>query len=149
MCAIALVGLILLFTEGRPDAADGLAVAGRESSFTLRDVLGLRGFPLVLGLLFIGQFIDRGLSLLVPLKVAVLPDVTRIAATSGEIISLAAICAPVRPWPPATSPSAGRPSGCASGPLLGGLPMRAHGPGPRLAEPLLLRCLTGLCGAAR
>src|SRR6185312_17546295 len=81
------------FREGRPRAAASDAGAGRDGGFALRDVLALRGFPLVLGLLFIGQFIDRGLSLLVPLKVSVLPDVTRIAATSGEIISLAAVCA--------------------------------------------------------
>ena len=111
MCAISLVGLILLFDEGRPRAADGAAAPTRGSSFTLRDVLGRRGFLLVLVLLFISQFIDRGLSLLVPLKVAVLPDVSHIAATSGEIISLAAIAPPARPSRPAASPSAGRPNG--------------------------------------
>jgi len=146
MCAIALVGLMLLFTEGRPHAADGEAVAGRESSFTLRDVLGLRGFPLVLGLLFIGQFIDRGLSLLVPLKVAVLPDVTRIAATSGEIISLAAICAAgaalvagrlAQRWPPARLLLVGF--------VLGGLPCALMALAPGWQSLLLLRCLTGLC----
>ena len=95
LCALALIGLIALFTEDRPqgDAGRDRVAAPAEADFTLRDVFGRRGFPLVLGLLFVGQFIDRGLSLLIPLKVAALPDVARVAATSGEIISLAAICA--------------------------------------------------------
>jgi MFS family permease len=46
----------------------------------------------VLGLLLIAQFIDRGLSLLVPLKVNALPDVERVAAVSGIIISVSAVC---------------------------------------------------------
>jgi MFS transporter, DHA1 family, multidrug resistance protein len=147
MCAIALVGLIALFREGRPraDAAD--AGAGRDGSgFTLRDVLALRGFPLVLGLLFIGQFIDRGLSLLVPLKVSVLPDVTRIAATSGEIISLAAVCATgsalaagrlAQRWPAERL--------LLGGLLLGGLPCALMALAPGWQSLMLLRCLTGLC----
>jgi DHA1 family multidrug resistance protein-like MFS transporter len=95
MCALSLVGLLVLFTETRPAAEPSPAgpAAAPEAGFTLRQVWTTRGFPLVLLLLFAGQFIDRGLSLLIPLKVAVLPDVSRIAATSGEIISLAAVCA--------------------------------------------------------
>ena len=147
MCAIALVGLIALFREGRPraDAAD-LGTGRDGSSFSLRDVLALRGFPLVLGLLFIGQFIDRGLSLLVPLKVSVLPDVTRIAATSGEIISLAAICATgsalaagrlAQRWPAERL--------LLGGLLLGGLPCALMALAPGWQSLMLLRCLTGLC----
>jgi DHA1 family multidrug resistance protein-like MFS transporter len=145
MCAIALVGLILFFNEGRPRDAGDTGPA-REHSFTLRDVLGLRGFPLVLGLLFIGQFIDRGLSLLVPLKVATLPDVTRIAATSGEIISLAAICATgsalaagrlAQRWPPERLLLIGL--------LAGGLPCALMALAPGWQSLMLLRCLTGLC----
>ena len=145
MCAIALVGLILLFNESRPRDAGDTGPA-RERSFTLRDVLGLRGFPLVLGLLFIGQFIDRGLSLLVPLKVATLPDVTRIAATSGEIISLAAICATgsalaagrlAQRWPPERLLLIGL--------LVGGLPCALMALAPGWQSLMLLRCLTGLC----
>jgi DHA1 family multidrug resistance protein-like MFS transporter len=93
MCALALVGLLVLFTENRPSADAGPAAATSDTGFTLRQVWTSRGFPLVLVLLFVAQFIDRGLSLLVPLKVGTMLDVTRIAATSGEIISLAAICA--------------------------------------------------------
>ena len=145
MCAIALVGLILLFNEGRPRDAGDTGPA-RERGFTLRDVLGLRGFPLVLGLLFIGQFIDRGLSLLVPLKVATLPDVTRIAATSGEIISLAAICATgsalaagrlAQRWPAERLLLIGL--------LVGGLPCALMALAPGWQSLMLLRCLTGLC----
>jgi DHA1 family multidrug resistance protein-like MFS transporter len=146
MCALALIGLIALFTEGRPHADAGEAVAAREEGFTLRDVLGLRGFPLVLGLLFIGQFIDRGLSLLVPLRVAVLPDVTRIAAISGEIISLAAVCATgsavaagrlAQHWPAERLLLLSL--------LLGGLPCALMALAPGWQSLMLLRCLTGLC----
>jgi DHA1 family multidrug resistance protein-like MFS transporter len=147
MCALALVGLILLFTEGRPRVEAGPeAGVAREEPFTLRDVLGVRGFPLVLGLLFVGQFIDRGLSLLVPLRVATLPDVTRIAATSGEIIALAAVCAT------ASALAAGRLAErwpaerlLLIGLLAGGLPCALMAMAPGWQSLMLLRCLTGLC----
>jgi DHA1 family multidrug resistance protein-like MFS transporter len=146
MCALALVGLVLLFTEERGPAGGGPADAARESAFTLRDVLGLGGFPLVLGLLFVGQFIDRGLSLLIPLRVAALPDVTRIAATSGEIISLAAVCATgsalaagrlAQRWPAERL--------LLGGLLLGGVPCALMAFAPGWPSLMLLRCLTGLC----
>jgi DHA1 family multidrug resistance protein-like MFS transporter len=147
MCALALIGLMLLFTETRPHDHPGRAPAETtETSLSLRDLVALRGFPLVLGLLFVAQFIDRGLGLLVPLKVATLPDVTRIAATSGEIISLAAVCATVsatlagrlaQRWPAERLLLIGL--------IAGGLPcaLMAYASGwPSL---MLLRCLTGLC----
>jgi MFS transporter, DHA1 family, multidrug resistance protein len=146
MCAIALVGLILLFTEGRPHADAGGATAGQDSALGLREIWSARGLPLVLGLLFICQFIDRGLSLLVPLRVAALPDVTRIAATSGEIISLAAICATgsalaagrlAQRWPPERLLLVGL--------LLGGVPCALMALAPGWQSLMLLRCLTGLC----
>ncbi len=146
MCALALIGLILLFTETRPPDAAGRPEPAAASSFPLREVFALRGFPLVLGLLFIAQFIDRGLGLLVPLKVATLPDVPHIAATSGEIISLGAICATV------SATVAGRLAQRWSaerllliGLIAGGLPcalMAYAGGWPSL---MLLRGLTGLC----
>jgi YNFM family putative membrane transporter len=46
-------------------------------------------------MLLIAQFLDRGLALLVPLQVAALPGVPAIAATSGLIISVAAVTATV------------------------------------------------------
>jgi MFS transporter, DHA1 family, multidrug resistance protein len=49
----------------------------------------------VLALLLITQFLDRGLALLIPLQVAHLPGVEAIAATSGIIISVAAVAATV------------------------------------------------------
>jgi DHA1 family multidrug resistance protein-like MFS transporter len=146
MCALALIGLLVLFTETRAHAEAGPVAATPETGFTLRQVMTSRGFPLVLGLLFVGQFIDRGLSLLVPLKVGRLPDVTRIAATSGEIISLAAVCATgsallagrlAQRWPPERLLLLGL--------IAGGLPcalMAAAGGWPSL---MLFRCLTGLC----
>ncbi|HEY7437407.1 MAG TPA: MFS transporter [Methylomirabilota bacterium] len=146
MCAIALVGLVLLFTEHRPPAEAGRPAAGTDTGFGLREIWGTRGLPLVLGLLFIGQFIDRGLSLLVPLKVAALPDVTRIAATSGEIISLAAICATgsalaagrlAQRWPAERL--------LLGGLLLGGLPCALMALAPGWQSLMLFRCLTGLC----
>jgi len=145
MCALALVGLILLFTEARGAAGDGRASAA-EASFSLREVFALRGFPLVLGLLFIGQFIDRGLGLLVPLKVATLPDVTRIAATSGEIISLAAVCATAsatlagrlaQRWPPERLLLLGL--------VVGGVPCALMAQAGGWLSLMLWRCLTGLC----
>lgn len=148
MCALALIGLIALFTEDRPpgDAGRERTPALAEASFTLRDVLGRRGFPLVLGLLFVGQFVDRGLSLLIPLKVAVLPGVAHIAATSGEIISLAAVCATgsallagrlAQRWPAERLLLLGL--------IGGGLPCALMAWADGWPSLMLLRCLTGLC----
>jgi DHA1 family multidrug resistance protein-like MFS transporter len=146
MCALALLGLILLFTEARPHDGAGRPDPAGRSTFPLREAFALRGFPLALGLLFIAQFIDRGLGLLVPLKVATLPDVPHIAATSGEIISLGAVCATVsatvvgrlaQRWPAERLLLIGL--------IAGGLPcaLMAYADGwPSL---MLLRCLTGLC----
>lgn len=145
MCALALVGLIVLFTESRPLGPSGPVTATDETGFTLRQVWTTRGFPVVLALLFVGQFIDRGLSLLVPLKVAALPDVTRIAATAGEIISLAAICATgsallagrlAQRWPPERLLLVGL--------LGGGLPCALLAFAGGWESLMALRCLTGL-----
>jgi MFS transporter, DHA1 family, multidrug resistance protein len=89
MCAVALVALIVLFQEARPlDPGEG-----RRATRTtpLREFLGFRHFVPVMILLLIAQFIDRGLSLLIPLQVAHMPGVTAEAATSGLIISVAAV----------------------------------------------------------
>ena len=90
LCALALVGLILLFKEERPGPPG--KVTERPPRLPLRQLLRLPHFPLVLGLLLICQFIDRGLALLIPLKVADLSGVARIAAISGVIISVSAVC---------------------------------------------------------
>src|SRR5262249_23011663 len=47
----------------------------------------------VMALLFVAQFIDRGLALLIPLQVAHLPEIEKIAAVSGTIVSIGAIAA--------------------------------------------------------
>lgn len=146
MCALALIGLIVLFKEGRPHGKAERAGSEADAGLSLRDVFALRGFPLVLGLLFIGQFIDRGLSLLVPLKVGGLPDVTRIAATSGEIISLAAVCATgsallagrlTQRWPAERLLLIGL--------IAGGLPCALMAWAGGWRSLMVLRCLTGLC----
>ncbi len=91
LCAVSLVALIFLFheTEALPV---GTARATKRTTplvVFLRD----RHFVAVMGLLLIAQFIDRGLSLLIPLQVAHLPRVEAVAATSGLIISVAAAAA--------------------------------------------------------
>ena len=145
MCALALVGLLVLFTENRPSADAGPAAATSDTGFTLRQVWTSRGFPLVLVLLFVAQFIDRGLSLLVQLKVGTMLDVTRIAATSGEIISLAAICATgsallagrlAQRWPAERLLLIGL--------VAGGLPCALMAFTTGWQSLMLFRCLTGL-----
>lgn len=89
LCAVSLVALIFLFQEtGLPPAGQGRA--GQRAT-PLVEFLRDRHFVVVLGLLLIAQFIDRGLALLIPLQVAHLPGVEAIAATSGLIISVAAV----------------------------------------------------------
>ena len=90
LCALALVGLIVLFKEERP-GREG-EVTQRPPHLSLRDLFRMPHLPLVLGLLLICQFIDRGLALLIPLKIADLVGVERIAAISGVIISVSAVC---------------------------------------------------------
>jgi DHA1 family multidrug resistance protein-like MFS transporter len=88
MCVVALVALIFLFREVH-SASPGEARA-RGRSAPLREFLRYPHFVPVMALLLIAQFIDRGLSLLIPLQVARMPGVEA-AATSGLIISVAAV----------------------------------------------------------
>jgi MFS family permease len=92
MCAIALGALIILFREARP--LESGETRARPRSTPLRDFLRYPHFLVVILLLLIAQFIDRGLALLIPLHVAHLPGVEP-AATSGIIISVAAVGAAV------------------------------------------------------
>jgi MFS transporter, DHA1 family, multidrug resistance protein len=91
LCALALVGLIVLFQEVSP-ASPG---ASRQpaAKMPLGDVFRYPDFAVVMALLFVAQFIDRGLALLIPLQVAHLPDIEKIAAVSGTIVSIGAIAA--------------------------------------------------------
>jgi len=91
LCALALVGLIVLFQEVSP-ASPG---ASRQPipKMPLGDVFRYPHFAVVMALLFVAQFIDRGLALLIPLQVAHLPDIEKIAAVSGTIVSIGAIAA--------------------------------------------------------
>jgi DHA1 family multidrug resistance protein-like MFS transporter len=90
LCALALVGLIVLFQEVSPAAG---ALRQPASRMPLSDVFKYPNFAVVMALLFVAQFIDRGLALLIPLQVAHLPGIEKIAATSGAIVSIGAIAA--------------------------------------------------------
>jgi DHA1 family multidrug resistance protein-like MFS transporter len=92
-CALALLALLFLFQEigaGSPGAA-----RTPPSRLPMRRVLADPAFPLVMGQLLIAQFLERGLALLIPLQVAQMPGVAAVAATSGLIISGAAIAATI------------------------------------------------------
>jgi DHA1 family multidrug resistance protein-like MFS transporter len=88
MCAVALVALIFLFHEARPASREAAQAAPRSAP--LREFLRYPHFLSVMTLLLIAQFIDRGLGLLIPLRVAAMPGVEA-AATAGLIISVAAV----------------------------------------------------------
>jgi DHA1 family multidrug resistance protein-like MFS transporter len=93
MCVIALIALIVLFQETRADGPPATGpgerrVVRRSTPFTA--FLRYPHFMTVLALLLIAQFVDRGLSLLIPLQVAHMPGVEA-AATSGLIIAVAAV----------------------------------------------------------
>jgi MFS transporter, DHA1 family, multidrug resistance protein len=91
MCALALIALIVLFREVAPGRTPG-----REAArLRMRDVVRAPNFFIVVTLLLIAQFLDRGLGLLIPLHIARLPGVLAIAAVSGTIISVAAVTATV------------------------------------------------------
>jgi DHA1 family multidrug resistance protein-like MFS transporter len=91
LCAVALLGLIVLFQEvGAPEPGTPRSAAPR---LPLRGVLLYPYFPAVIALLFIAQFLDRGLSLLIPLQVAHMPGLEKVAATAGAIVSIGAIAA--------------------------------------------------------
>ena len=90
MCALALVALIVLFQETRP-LESGEARAGGGAATPLREFLRYPHFMTVTALLLVAQFIDRSLALLIPLQVAHLPGLEAVAATSGFIISVAAV----------------------------------------------------------
>ena len=94
MCALALIGLIVLFHEV-PPGEPGEAGAPRKPPphLSMRRAFGYPNFLLIMSMLLIAQFIDRGLALLIPLQVAHMPGIEAIAATSGTIISVAAVAA--------------------------------------------------------
>jgi len=81
----------VLFREIHP----GRAAERQAPRFRMRDVIRHPNFPVVVALLLIAQFLDRGLGLLIPLHISQLPEVSAIAAVSGTIISVAAVAATV------------------------------------------------------
>jgi DHA1 family multidrug resistance protein-like MFS transporter len=91
LCALALIALIVLFKEV-PDGEPGAARAATQR-LPRRRVFEYPHFGVLVGLLLLAQFLDRGLALLIPLQVAHLPGVQAIAAVSGAIISIGAVAA--------------------------------------------------------
>jgi len=91
LCAVALLGLVVLFQEVAPGAPG----SPREPTprMPLGNIFRYPHFTTVMALLFIAQFLDRGLALLIPLEVAHMPGLEKVAATSGAIISIGAIAA--------------------------------------------------------
>jgi DHA1 family multidrug resistance protein-like MFS transporter len=89
LCAVALIGLIVLFQEVAAPAPG----TSRATTVPLRRILLYPHFPAVVALLFVAQFLDRGLSLLIPLQVAHMPGLEKVAATAGTIVSIGAIAA--------------------------------------------------------
>ncbi len=143
LCAMALVGLVCFFSEVPAGERAGVASAGRRLHF--RDLLRTPRFLPLLGVLLIAQFIDRGLGLLIPLQVAHLPGLTAVAAISGAIISVAAICATTsatfaarlaQRWPAAQL--------LVIACLMGGVPCALMGLSHRWPALLVLRCLVAL-----
>jgi MFS transporter, DHA1 family, multidrug resistance protein len=144
LCALALVALIVLFHEVGPGDPGGGRVA--VPRLPLSRIVRYPDLPVVMALLLITQFLDRGLALLIPLDVARLPGVEAIAATSGVIISVAAVAATLSANVSARL-SSGIPAGqilllalLVGGPLCAAMAL-AHG-WPTL---LVLRALTALC----
>src|SRR5262245_4451134 len=93
MCVVALIGLVFLFDEIEAEAPR--KAGGAKPALPLSQVFGYPHFAVVMALLLVAQFLDRGLGLLIPLQVARLPGIGAIAATSGLIISVAAVVATV------------------------------------------------------
>jgi DHA1 family multidrug resistance protein-like MFS transporter len=91
MCGVALAVLLVLFREVR--SGGGPAARAATPRLPMRNALRYPYFALVIALLLIAQFVDRGLALLIPLHVAHMPGVEAIAATAGTIISVAALAA--------------------------------------------------------
>jgi MFS family permease len=90
-CALALIGLVVLFEEVGPGAAGTPRPAAPR--LPLLQVLRHPHFAVLMALLVVVQFLDRSLALLIPLHVAQLPGAGAVAATAGLIISVAAVAA--------------------------------------------------------
>jgi len=148
LCAVALLGLIVLFDEVAPAAHDAPRQPARRPP--LGRVFRYPHFPAVVALLFIAQFLDRGLALLIPLQVTQMPGIQKVAATAGAIVSIGAIAATTsanvaarlsREIPSARLLLVGL---LAGGPLCGAMALAQGWP-----TLLALRALVGLClGAA-
>jgi DHA1 family multidrug resistance protein-like MFS transporter len=148
LCGLALVGLIWLFQEMAPAGAGGARAPAPR--LPMRQALGYPNFLLVLGLLLIGQFLDRGLALLIPLQVAHLPGIDAVAATSGVIISVAAVAATLSANVAARL-SRGLPAAklmmlglLVGGPLCAAMALARGGPSLLVLRTLVALCLGGV-----
>ena len=144
MCVLALIALIVLFREARPAEPGGSRAAGARAP--LRSALVHPHLPAVIALLVIAQFLDRGLALLIPLRVAHMPGIDAIAATSGLIISVAAVAAAISANLAARL-SQGIPAGqvLAVGLVAGGPLCAAMALPDSWLSLLVLRALAGVC----
>ena len=93
MCAISLLALIFLFHEKRTAESPEAHAVSRAAPFM--EFLRYRHFIPVMGVLIVAQFIDRGLTLTIPLHVAHLPGREATPATAGIIVSVAAVGAAI------------------------------------------------------
>ena len=142
MCALALIALIVLFREIAP----ARTAARATPPLRMRDVVRQPNFPLVVALLLVAQFLDRGLALLIPLQVHELVEAGAVAAISGTIISSAAVAATVSSNVAARL-TRGIPAAqllmlalLLGGPMCAAMAFARHWP-----MLLVLRVLTGLC----
>jgi MFS family permease len=144
LCALALIGLIVLFQEKGPgEPGTPRPPAAR---LPLRRVFRYPHFPVVAALLLIAQFLDRSLGLLIPLRVAHMPGIEAIAATSGLIISVAAVAATISANLAARL-AQGIPAGrlLAAGLVTGGAFCAAMALADGWLSLLVLRTVVGLC----
>jgi MFS transporter, DHA1 family, multidrug resistance protein len=144
MCAVALVALIVLFREiptGEPGEP-----RKPPPRLSMRRAFSYPNFLLIMTMLLIAQFLDRGLALLIPLQVAHMPEIEAIAATSGTIISVAAVAATISANMAARLSRGVSPVQILKFALLAGGPLcAAMALTQGWVSLLLLRTLTGLC----
>ena len=144
MCAVALVALIVLFHE-IPTGAPG-EPRKPPPRLSMRRAFSYPNFLLIMAMLLIAQFLDRGLALLIPLQVAHMPGIEAIAATSGTIISVAAVAATISANMAARLSRGVSPVQILKFALLAGSPLcAAMALTQGWVSLLLLRALTGLC----
>ncbi len=99
-CALALLGLIVLFEEAPP----GAPARAREPAprLPMARVLRYPRFALVVGLLLIAQFLDRGLALLIPAEERLAREISSARLLLLGLLAGGPLCAAMalaRTWP--------------------------------------------------